>query len=46
MSNKKNKATDFQVYLKQQLKDSEFKELYTRYGKQLKISFENFCSKN
>ena len=40
MSNKKNKATDFQAYLKQQLKDSEFKELYAGYGKQLEVAYK------
>ena len=38
MSNKK--ATDFQIYLKQQLKDSDFKELYDTYGKQLEIAYK------
>ncbi|MCG2694461.1 helix-turn-helix domain-containing protein [Candidatus Parcubacteria bacterium] len=38
MSNKK--ATDFQIYLKQQLKDSDFKEFYSTYGKQLEIAYK------
>ncbi len=40
MSRKINKATDFQEYLKEQLKDKEFKRLYDEYGKQLEISYE------
>ncbi|MFC1623609.1 helix-turn-helix domain-containing protein [Patescibacteria group bacterium] len=36
----KRKATDFQIYLKQQLKDSEFKEFYNAYGKQLEVAYK------
>jgi hypothetical protein len=37
MRNKITKATDFQSYLAKQLKNSEFKKYYNRYGKQLEL---------
>ncbi|MFW0837821.1 MAG: helix-turn-helix domain-containing protein [Candidatus Komeilibacteria bacterium] len=41
MSNGKKqlKATDFNEYLEQELKDPEFKRLYDHYGRQLKIAY-------
>lgn len=38
--NKINKATDFQKYLKEQLKDKKIKKLYDEYGKQLEIAYQ------
>jgi len=38
--NKKIKARDFQKYLAQQLKKSEFKKHYDEYGKQLEIAYQ------
>ena len=39
--NKKiKKADDFQVYLKNQLKNPEFKRYYNEYGKQLEIAYQ------
>ncbi len=41
MDNKKTqKAQDFQLYLKKQLKDLEFKKQYEAYGKQLEIAYQ------
>ena len=41
MNNKKpQKALDFQLYLKKQLKNPEFKEHYNQYGKQLEIAYQ------
>ncbi len=41
MDNKKiKKADDFQVYLKNQLKNPEFKRYYDEYGKQLEIAYQ------
>lgn len=41
MDNKKiQKAETFQSYLKNQLKDPEFKKYYDEYGKQLEISYQ------
>ena len=40
MKNYMNKATDFNEYLKKQLKDKEFKSLYNEYGKQLEIAYK------
>ncbi len=41
MNNKKNtKPVDFQVYLKGQLKNPEFKKHYDEYGKQLEIAYQ------
>lgn len=40
MSNKKiGKATDFQDWLKEELKNPEFKRYYDEFGKQLEISY-------
>jgi DNA-binding XRE family transcriptional regulator len=36
---KMGKATDFQVLLKEMLKDKEFKKHYDEYGRQLEISY-------
>jgi ribosome-binding protein aMBF1 (putative translation factor) len=36
---KKYKATDFEEYLKEQLKDKKFKAYFDEYGKQLEISY-------
>jgi len=38
MNNKKLKPTDFQEYLRKQLKDPEFKKYYNKYDKHLKIA--------
>ncbi|MFH0923280.1 MAG: helix-turn-helix transcriptional regulator [Candidatus Falkowbacteria bacterium] len=38
--NKTNKATDFQKYLEEQLKDKELKKIYDEYGKQLEIAYQ------
>jgi DNA-binding XRE family transcriptional regulator len=35
-----NKQTDFNEYLKKQLKDNEFKILYNEYGKQLEVAYK------
>ncbi|MBU4204574.1 helix-turn-helix domain-containing protein [Patescibacteria group bacterium] len=41
MDNKKiQKAQDFKVYLKRQLKNPEFKKYYDEYGKQLEIAYQ------
>ncbi|MFA5742690.1 MAG: hypothetical protein WCX77_04180 [Candidatus Paceibacterota bacterium] len=41
MANKKiQKANDFQIYLKGQLKDPEFKKYYDEYGKKLEASYQ------
>ena len=41
MNNKKiTKAIDFQSYLKNQLKNPEFKKHYDEYGKQLEIAYQ------
>ncbi|OGF19743.1 hypothetical protein A3D54_02180 [Candidatus Falkowbacteria bacterium RIFCSPHIGHO2_02_FULL_45_15] len=37
---KKVVLIDFDDYLKQELKDPEFKRLYDEYGKQLEISYQ------
>jgi len=37
---KQQKPTDFQEYLKEQLKDPEFKKYYDEYGKQLEIAYQ------
>lgn len=34
------KAKNFQAYLKQQLKNPEFKEQYDKYGKQLEVAYQ------
>src|SRR3989344_2358076 len=34
------KAVDFQIYLRKQLKNSEFKKHYDEYGKQLEIAYQ------
>jgi len=34
------KATDFQIYLKNQLKDNDFREFYDAYGRQLEIAYK------
>ena len=39
-SKKTQKAQDFQLYLKQQLKNPEFKEHYNQYDKQLEIAYQ------
>jgi len=38
--NKKQKAIDFKQYLSKQLKNSEFRKHYERYGKQLEIAYQ------
>ena len=41
MDDKKiTKVIDFQVYLKRQLKNPEFKKHYDEYGKQLEIAYQ------
>jgi len=41
MDNKKiQEEKDFQAYLKEQLKDPEFKEYYDEYGKKLEDSYQ------
>ena len=41
MNNQKiTKAVDFQIYLRKQLKDPEFKKHYDEYGKQLEIAYQ------
>ena len=41
MNNKKiTKAVDFQVYLKKELRNKEFKKHYDEYGKQLEIAYQ------
>lgn len=40
MNKKQNKVPDFQVYLRQQLKDSEFRRQYEEFGKQLELAYE------
>lgn len=35
-----NKSTDFNEYLKKQLKDKELKGFYDEYGKQLEIAYK------
>ena len=39
-SKKTQKAQDFQLYLKQQLKNPDFKEHYNQYDKQLEIAYQ------
>ncbi len=38
--NKPIKSTDFQKYLKDQLKDKDFRQSYNEYGKQLEIAYQ------
>ena len=43
MKNKKvkiEKAIDFDVYLKKELKNPEFKRYYDEYGKQLEVAYQ------
>ena len=40
MNKKKQKAVDFQKYLKKQLKNPEIKKYYNGYGKQLEIAYK------
>ena len=40
MNKKITKATDFQEYLKEELKDPEFKRYYDEFGKQLEIAYQ------
>jgi ribosome-binding protein aMBF1 (putative translation factor) len=40
MNKKIIKAIDFQDYLKEQLKDAEFKRLYDEHGRQLEIAYQ------
>jgi DNA-binding XRE family transcriptional regulator len=40
MIKKINKATDFQEYLKEKLKDKEFSEFNDEHGKQLEIPYK------
>jgi len=41
MNNKKiTKAVDFQIYLKKELKNPEFKKHHDEYGKQLEIAYQ------
>ena len=40
MNRKKNKALDFDDYLKDELKNPEFKRLFEEYGKQLEIAYQ------
>ncbi|MDO8486105.1 MAG: helix-turn-helix transcriptional regulator [Candidatus Staskawiczbacteria bacterium] len=41
MNNKKvHKTIDFNVYLKKQLENTEFKKHYDKYGKQLEIAYQ------
>ena len=35
-----NKQTDFNKYLKEQLKDKDFSNFYNEYGKQLEVAYE------
>jgi len=37
---KQQQPTDFQEYLKKQLKDPEFKKYYDEYGKQIEIAYQ------
>ena len=37
---KNQKAVDFQEYLREQLKNPEFKKYYDEYGKQLEIAYQ------
>lgn len=39
ITKKLNKATDFQAYLKKQLKNQELKRYYDEYDKQLEIAY-------
>lgn len=39
-NNRTKKAQDFQIYLKNQLKDPELKRYYEEYGKQLEIAYQ------
>ena len=39
MNNKNFKATDFDDYLKQELKDPEFKKWFAYHGRQLEIAY-------
>ena len=38
--NNAKKAIDFQVYLKERLKNPKFKKYYDEYGKQLEIAYQ------
>ena len=40
MNKKKFKATDFDDFLKEELKNPEFKRLFDEYGRQLEISYQ------
>jgi len=40
MNRKTHKALDFQQYLKEELKDSVFRQHYEEYGKQLEIAYQ------
>jgi len=40
MNKKQQEPTNFQDYLKGQLKDAEFKKYYNEYGKQLEIAYQ------
>ena len=40
MNKAKLKATDFDQYLKVQLKDKQFKKYFNEYGKQLEIAYQ------
>ena len=40
MNRKKNKALDFDDYLKDELKNPEFKRFFEEYGKQLEIAYQ------
>ena len=40
MNRKTYKATDFQKYLKQELRDPVFRKHYEEYGKQLEIAYQ------
>jgi len=42
MNKKQPKATDFQEYLKKQLKDPEFKKYFDKYSIQLNIGYQIF----
>lgn len=40
MNKKVIKAIDFQDYLKEQLKDPEFKRMYDEHGRQLEVAYQ------
>jgi len=42
MDKNQQKATDFQEYLKEQLKDPKFKKYFDKYGIQLNIGYQIF----